>query len=154
MYYSLKFNIFNINDINKLSFRFSLLLKNPINLYFQGCIGVGKSSFCKNLIFNLLKNENILINSPSFNIINEYKYNKFFIYHIDFYNIKNKYDFYNIEIYKYFENNICLVEWSDKFISLLPICDICFNFYFIDFYKRFIYIKSFTSLGNEILRLI
>ncbi len=151
---SLKVDIYNINDIDNLSLKFSFFIRPQIYLYFQGCIGVGKSFFCRRLIFNLLKNKNILINSPSYNIINEYKYNKCFIYHMDFYNIKNKYDFYNIEIYKYFDNNICLIEWSDKFINLLPICDLYFNFYFINLYKRFIYIKSFTDLGNKILNLI
>ncbi len=155
LYNSLKINIYNINDINNLSFKFSLLIKNSIYLYFQGCIGVGKSYFCNNLIYNLLKSKNILINSPSFNIINEYKYKNIFIYHIDLYNIKNEYDFYNIEIYNYLNNkNICLIEWSDKYINLLPICDLCFYFYFINYKKRFIYIKSFTNLGNKILNLI
>ncbi len=155
LYYSLKINIYSIKDLNNLSFKFSLLIKNPIYLYFQGCIGVGKSFFCINLIYNLLKNKNILINSPSFNIINEYKYKNFFIYHFDLYNIKNKYDFYNLEIYDYLNNkNICLVEWSDKYIDLLPICDLYFYFYIINNNKRIVYIKSFTDLGNNILNLI
>ncbi len=159
--YNIKININNIYDLKKLALYISLLIDEPIYFYFKGCIGVGKSVFCKEIIFNILNYNNInnninyIFNSSSFNIISEYKYKIYNLYHFDFYNIKNKLELFDLEIDNYFNReNICLVEWPDNFIKILPISDLFFYFYFINNKKRFIYIKSFSKLGNKILNLL
>lgn len=99
----------NVKFTYNLSKKISLLINNYIYLYFFGSLGTGKTFFCRSLIKNLGFKGNII--SPSFSLINEYKIKNNFIYHFDFYRIKNIRDLIDINIYDYFDNkNICLVE--------------------------------------------
>ncbi len=147
------FFVRSINDTLLLVKRFSFLIKKPIYIYFSGDIGVGKSFFCRSLINNL--GFYGLINSPSYTLINEYKCKNFLIYHFDLYRLLSYNDLLNIDIYEYFnKENICLVEWADKFLDLLPSCDLYFNFVFLGFKKRILLVKSFSSFGKYILNMI
>ncbi len=147
------FLIRNINDIVSLANRFYPLIKKPVFLYFCGEIGVGKSFFCRLLIKNF--GFNGFINSPSYTLINEYKCKNYLVYHFDLYRILSSNELFDIGIYDYFDrNNICLVEWADKFLNLLPSSDLCFYFYYLNKNKRIIFIKSFSNLGKNILNMI
>ncbi len=147
------FFIKSIKDIIFLANRFCVLIKQPVYFYFCGDIGTGKSLFCRLLIKNL--GFTGLVNSPTYTLVNEYKCKKYLVYHFDLYRILSSEELFNIDIYNYFDrNNICLVEWANKFLNLLPCCDLCFNFYFFNKYKRILCIKSFSHLGKNILNLV
>ncbi len=142
----------NIYSTSFLSWKIYILLKNNIYIYISGPIGIGKTFFCSCFIKNF--GFNGIVNSPSFNLVNEYYFKKFYIYHFDFYKINNVNDLIDIDLYNYFNNNdICLVEWPDNFISYLPKCDLYIIFYY-KFNFRFIKIYSYTKIGNKILNLL
>ncbi len=141
----------NINHTFFISKKLSLLINKCIYLYFFGELGTGKTFFCKSFIKNL--GYNGIINSPSFSLINEYRIKNNYIYHFDFYRIKNIRDLLDIDIYSYFnKHNICLVEWPNKILNLLPKADLYFNFFFLTYYKRILYISSNTNRGSNILK--
>ncbi len=142
-----------LNSINHTFFiskKLSLLTNKYIYLYFFGELGIGKTFFCKSFIKNL--GYKGIVNSPSFSLINEYKVKNNFVYHFDFYRIKNVRDLIDIDIYSYFnKKNICLVEWPNKVLNLLPKGDLYFNF-FLRNNKRILYISSNTNKGLNILK--
>ena len=87
---------------------------------FYGDMGSGKTTFIKSLCGVLGVTDSPA--SPTFSIINEYKTddNKF-IYHFDFYRIKNEAEAYDIGSEEYFySGNLCLVEWPERILSLIP----------------------------------
>ena len=86
----------------------------------EGKMGSGKTTLIKSICNNL----NVVdkVSSPTFTIINEYKtINENFIYHFDFYRIKNKEEALNLGIEEYFySSNLCLIEWGSKIEILIP----------------------------------
>jgi tRNA threonylcarbamoyladenosine biosynthesis protein TsaE len=91
----------------------------PVWLFF-GEMGSGKTTFIKSLCGLLGVIDSPA--SPTFSIINEYKtVNNKFIYHFDFYRIKNEAEAYDIGSEEYFySGNLCLIEWPERILSLIP----------------------------------
>lgn len=87
---------------------------------FYGEMGAGKTTFIRYICKNLGINENV--SSPTFSIVNEYndlKGNK--VFHFDFYRIKNEQEAVDIGCEEYFQSNsLCLIEWPEKILNLLP----------------------------------
>ena len=83
-------------------------------------MGSGKTTLIKSICDNLKVVDKI--SSPTFSLINEYKtVNEDFIYHFDFYRIKNKEEGLNLGIEEYFySSNLCLIEWGSKIENLIP----------------------------------
>lgn len=88
---------------------------------FWGEMGVGKTTFIKQLCKSLGVKEEITA-SPSFAIVNEYQgFHNNLIYHFDFYRIKNITEAYDIGYEDYFySGNYCFIEWPEKIKELLP----------------------------------
>tara|TARA_B100000579_G_C22156224_1_gene543171 strand:- start:60 stop:485 length:426 start_codon:yes stop_codon:yes gene_type:complete len=86
----------------------------------EGKMGSGKTTFIKSICTNL----NVVdrITSPTFSLINEYKtLNGDFIYHFDFYRIKNKEEVLGLGLEEYFySSNLCFIEWGSKIKALIP----------------------------------
>ena len=107
-----KLNIIQINNLAKNLANKSVL--GDVYLL-TGDLGAGKTTFSRffiNKIYekNLLKKPNT-IKSPSFPIMINYSIKDFEIFHYDFYRIKNKNDFKELNIFENINKNIFLVEW-------------------------------------------
>lgn len=87
---------------------------------FYGNMGAGKTTFIKALCRELGSTDNVT--SPTFAIINEYSSDKgYFIYHFDFYRIKNIQEAFDLGYEEYFDSgHYCLIEWPEKIEQLLP----------------------------------
>ena len=83
-------------------------------VFLCGEMGVGKTTFVKYFINKFQTDEKLKlteVTSPTFNLLNEYKTNKFIIKHYDLFRIKNSSETKDLDI---FENNkkiITLIEW-------------------------------------------
>ena len=89
-------------------------------LAFYGEMGAGKTTFIR-VICNLMGvNENV--SSPTFSLINEYGDSAGnTIYHFDFYRIETEKEAVDIGCVEYFEScSLCLIEWPEKILNLLP----------------------------------
>ena len=87
---------------------------------FYGEMGAGKTTFIR-VICNLMGvNENV--SSPTFSLINEYVDSAGnTIYHFDFYRIETEKEAVDIGCEEYFEiGSLCLIEWPEKILNLLP----------------------------------
>ena len=87
---------------------------------FYGEMGSGKTTFIRNICQILGVKENV--SSPTFSLINEYNGNLGkFVYHFDFYRIQKEQEAIDIGCEEYFESgSLCLIEWPEKIINLLP----------------------------------
>ena len=90
-------------------------------LLFHGEMGVGKTTLIKEICKIL--GTDVLINSPTFSIVNEYITNtNEIIYHFDFYRIKNEEEALNLGLEDYFYSNAwCLIEWPSVIQNLVPL---------------------------------
>ena len=86
----------------------------------HGTLGSGKTTLTKAVLNALGSHETVA--SPTFSIVNEYQTDKGeTVYHFDFYRIKNEMEAYDIGTDEYFDSgHLCLVEWPEKILSLLP----------------------------------
>ena len=81
-----------------------------------GEIGVGKTTFTRNLINYLQKREGISeteVLSPTFNLLYEYDIKNFKVMHYDLYRIKNKKELDQLGIFKEDLNSIKIIEWPE-----------------------------------------
>jgi len=84
----------------------------------NGDLGAGKTFFIKSALSSIGITS---VNSPSFAIVNEY-FNKFHIYHFDFYRLKNSSELFDIGWQDYLndEESIIFIEWGKRLPSILP----------------------------------
>jgi len=87
---------------------------------FSGELGSGKTTFIKAIAKELDVIDNV--SSPTFALINEYKtVGGDNVYHFDFYRVKSEKEAFDTGCEEYFNSDsICLVEWPEKILNLLP----------------------------------
>ena len=86
----------------------------------SGELGAGKTVFSKGFAAGLgIKEE---ITSPTFTIMNEYKGEKFTLCHVDAYRLSSGEEAYAAGLCDYTgaENCVCLIEWAENIMSVLP----------------------------------
>ena len=114
---------FICKDIQELSFVAKAILeKYPSERIFalRGAMGAGKTTFMQAMAEQLGSISKV--SSPTFAIVNEYVCEKGeFIYHFDFYRIKNEKEAIDIGFDEYlYSGNYCFIEWAEKVETLLP----------------------------------
>lgn len=91
-------------------------------LAINGDLGTGKTVFARGFIKSL-KEENIIVTSPSFTLIKEYHImaNKW-VYHLDLYRISNSLEAseFGVEELLTDPNSIKIIEWPNKISEILP----------------------------------
>lgn len=104
---------FTFNFAYKLA-RYLHTNKLACNLALDGDLGAGKTSFTKGFVSYF--NPDILVNSPTYTIINDYSNASFNIYHCDLYRINNEEDLFGSGFYELMEDrdNIIIVEWANR----------------------------------------
>ena len=87
---------------------------------FYGEMGAGKTTFIRYICNVLGISENV--SSPTFSLINEYSdIHGNSVFHFDFYRIKNELEAVDIGCGEYFQSgSLCLIEWPEKILNLLP----------------------------------
>ena len=145
---AIKSDLINLSSEKKteeLAYKISKKLKLGHVVFFEGEIGVGKTTFIRYLINNLQKENRLKITevtSPTFNLLNEYKIKEIKINHYDLFRIKNLDEIHNLGLFDNISNAITLIEWPQK-IKPKPKNLIELNFeYGNDYKKRKVQIKG------------
>jgi len=116
----MKFVVNCISDLKEVVVEVLKLSEGKNIICFYGEMGVGKTTFIKEICKELEVIENV--SSPTFSIVNEYKTkNDKFVFHFDFYRLETEEEAFDMGYEEYFYNdNLCFVEWPEKIKSLLP----------------------------------
>jgi len=102
-------------------------IANSINgtnlvLCLNGDLGAGKTTFTRHLIRNLQNNKfDNEIPSPTFTLLQIYDYQLGQIYHYDFYRLDKIEELFELNFSESLRNNICIIEWANKFKKALPV---------------------------------
>jgi tRNA threonylcarbamoyladenosine biosynthesis protein TsaE len=88
----------------------------------SGTLGAGKTEFVRGLAEEICGSSDVT--SPTFTIMNIYDpkdKNRFPIYHLDFYRIKDDREIYDLGFEEFFYGDgVSVVEWAELFPELLP----------------------------------
>ena len=85
-------------------------------IFLIGEIGVGKTTFTRNLINNLQEAKNLKpteVLSPTFNLLYEYDIKDLKIMHYDLYRIKESKELNHLGIFSEDQDTIKIIEWPD-----------------------------------------
>ena len=110
---------FSLDQISQVANK--IIAQNPQKIIlFNGEMGVGKTTFIKQLSKNLGVAE--ATSSPTFSLVNEYKtIDNQVIYHFDVYRLKSEIEALDMGIDDYlYSGNWCFIEWSEKIPNLIP----------------------------------
>ena len=142
---SIKLDITTEIETKKLAEKLSNFLKKGDIVFLFGEMGTGKTTFVKYLInsMQMKNNEDILeVQSPTFNILNEYEVNGLKILHYDLYRLKDKKELENVGQIKNQTDKLILIEWPELIEDNVS-STISINFaYEDDLYKRSLSISS------------
>ena len=84
-----------------------------------GALGTGKTALTKYIAKGLGVTENI--DSPTFNIVKEYKSGRLPLFHFAVYRLSGGDDLLDIGADEYFySNGVCVVEWADLVADVIP----------------------------------
>ena len=115
-------------------------------LCLNGDLGSGKTTFTRYLIRSLQSNRIANeIPSPTFTLLQIYDYKSGQIYHYDFYRLDKIEELFELNFSESLSNNICIIEWSNKFKKALPENRIEIDFEIISNYSRKL---KFNFLGK------
>ena len=86
---------------------------------FHGGMGAGKTTFIHALCS--VKGTTEVVGSPTFSIINEYKYPEGKIFHIDLYRLKDEEEAFRAGVEDVlYSGELCFVEWPDRAPGIFP----------------------------------
>ena len=108
--------ISSLKDLQKIANRISEIILPDDFLFLYGEIGVGKTTFARQLIniFELRNNiKKSEVPSPTFNILFEYEIKDFIFKHYDLYRLKNEEEIKNLGLFENEEKSIALIEWPE-----------------------------------------
>jgi tRNA threonylcarbamoyladenosine biosynthesis protein TsaE len=97
---------------------FALNLNKGDFVAMRGDLGVGKTAFIRGMAKCLAPRARV--QSPTYQIVNEYRGTSFPFYHFDMYRIDDEDSLLSTGYYDYIENGVCAVEWSEKIEEFLP----------------------------------
>ena len=109
---------YKIADIDRIA---EELLKHVSSktIVFKADMGVGKTTLIKALVKAIGSADEVT--SPTFSIVNEYKFFDESIYHFDFYRVKNEEEALNFGIEDYLASDSWIfMEWFENISNLLP----------------------------------
>ena len=130
---------------SELAKSFSRTLHKGDVVYFNGEIGVGKTTFIRHLINNLqqLNKINLTeVTSPTFNLVNEYDVGNFIIQHYDLYRLTDYSEIKNIGLFENKKEIVTLIEWPEKIKETINNKINLFFEYNDDLNKRYLTIKK------------
>jgi tRNA threonylcarbamoyladenosine biosynthesis protein TsaE len=112
---------YTLKHINQVAAAFWKSNKTKKVWAFHATMGAGKTTFIHALCSEILKVENN-ISSPTFAIINEYASSLAgTVFHMDWYRLKDEEEAIHTGVEDaLYSGNLCLVEWPEKALGLLP----------------------------------
>ena len=135
----LKIVIRDLEDTKRLAKIVSEGIEDRLVLLLNGDLSAGKTTFTKYLAEYL--GVKSVVNSPTFNIMKEYKYLNGKLYHIDAYRLEDSDEDLGFEDI-FFEDNVSIIEWGEFIEEFLPNERLIFNIRLVEDYREVEIISS------------
>ena len=147
----MKFTVDTERQMADFANKFSKVIKPPLIIGISGELGVGKTTFIRNLIRAYKKKE--IVKSPSFSIVEEYECNNIKIVHADLYRInKGEKNYLDFNSY-YSKYCLILIEWIENDLKLMKNSDIIININILENSKaREVKLNGNTIHGNKLIK--
>ena len=113
----------SLEQLNFLSVEIAKKLSKSDSILLFGEIGVGKTTFTRNLINFFQEQDNVQITdvlSPTFNLLYEYEFKDFKIMHYDLCRLKNSKEIQQIGIFEETKAVIKIIEWPELIKNRIP----------------------------------
>ncbi|HEY2720276.1 MAG TPA: tRNA (adenosine(37)-N6)-threonylcarbamoyltransferase complex ATPase subunit type 1 TsaE [Chitinophagaceae bacterium] len=115
--------IYSLQQIPQAAAKFWNTVGQAHTVAFHGNMGVGKTTFIHALCDEL--NVKDVVSSPTFSIINEYVFlnNGILkkVFHIDLYRLRYEEEAIRAGVEDcLYSDHLCLIEWPEKIVSILP----------------------------------
>ena len=139
------FDLSSENKTEKFAYKISKKIKLGDIIFLYGEMGVGKTTFVKYFINGLqkkYKKKLTLVNSPTFNLLNEYLIKDIKVNHYDLFRLKSSNEIKNLDLFENKETSITIVDWP-QIIKKKPKNLIELNFvYRKNYEKRTVEVKG------------
>ena len=130
----------NLEDTKKLAKLVADSIENnKLLLMLNGDLAAGKTTFTKYLAEYL--GVKAVVNSPTFNIMKEYKFPAGRLYHIDAYRLEDSDEDLGFDDI-FYEDNVCVIEWGEFIEEFLPNERLIFNIRLVENYREVEIISS------------
>ena len=121
--------------------------KENLVICLNGDLGSGKTTFARYFIQIYFKTQKITdIPSPTFTLLQVYEFQKKRINHYDFYRLKSQEELIELNFSESILDDVCLIEWSDKFKNVLPRTRLEIEFKIISKNSRSVSLNFFGDL--------
>ena len=98
-------------------------LQGGLTILLRGNLGAGKTTLSRGLLRGLGFHGKV--KSPTYTLVEPYEFSRFTLYHFDLYRFVDEDEWDAAGFREYFNpSSICLVEWPEKALSLLPAADV------------------------------
>jgi tRNA threonylcarbamoyladenosine biosynthesis protein TsaE len=116
----MKLSLSSLADLPRVAGEFLTLTKGKKQFALYGNMGVGKTTFIKELCRQLGVIQ--VVTSPTFALINEYHTSDHqIVYHFDLYRINKTEELFDLGYEDYlYSSNYCFIEWPEKAENMLP----------------------------------
>lgn len=148
----LSFYLTDEADTLALGKKLSVILQPDLIIFLNGNLGAGKTTLVRGILHGLGYQD--VVKSPTYNLVEIYKISKLYLYHFDFYRFNDPNEWEEAGFRDYFNaNSICLIEWPEKAVGLLPTADLQINFQILETGRNLI-IQADTDAGEQCLQYI
>ena len=107
------------SDTLALGAALSRVLEGGMVIYLSGDLGAGKTTLARGVLRGLGYTGRV--KSPTFTLVEVYKFSKLYFYHFDFYRFDDPLELGDAGFREYFNPDaVCLVEWPEKAHGLPP----------------------------------
>lgn len=138
-------------ETEELGYKLGTLLKPGAFIALFGDLGGGKTCFTRGIVAAASPGSSHLVASPTFAIMNEYP-GTVPVYHFDFYRLGSAHEIEELGFDDYFQGDgICIAEWSERVVDLLPEGTVRITFEYIGDDRRKITMSAGSPSSQALL---
>lgn len=142
------FNLASEIETVELGILIAKELPDEMVIFLHGELGSGKTTFTRGLLNGL--GFSGVVKSPTYTLVEPYSIHDKSIYHFDLYRLPDPEELEYIGIRDYFESSICVIEWPNNGLGIIPKADLEIQFIYRQQQRQAV-LTSNTFLGQKII---
>ncbi len=100
--------------------RFAKVIPTTGCIALWGDLGAGKTTFARQLIRSLAKDADLVVQSPTFTLVQLYEFPQQTLWHCDLYRLIEPEECLELGVLEAMQTALCLLEWPDRMGRYLP----------------------------------